>query len=85
LVSHIEILKDLVKNDFENADEQVRKILLIAYYQIYQMTTLVTTVGYGDGISTPNLPEFPLDYTNQLVFMMLGVFIFRFNQAALTQ
>jgi hypothetical protein len=59
LVSHIEILKDLVKHDFENADEQVRKILLIAYYQMYQMTTLVTTVGYGDGISTPNLPDFP--------------------------
>lgn len=85
LVSHIEILKDLVKHDFENADEQVQKILLIAYNQIYQMATLVTTVGYGDGISTPNLPEFPLDYDNQLVFMMFGVFIFRFNQAALTQ
>ena len=49
------------------------------------MTTLVTTVGYGDGTSTPNLPEYPMDYSTHLYFMMIGVFIFRFNQAALTQ
>ena len=49
------------------------------------MAAMVTTVGYGDGISTPNLVDFPTDYPNQLLFMMLGVFIFRFNQASLTQ
>jgi hypothetical protein len=48
------------------------------------MTVMVTTVGYGDSISTPDLPSYKMDYPHQLLFMMIGVLIFRFNQASLT-
>lgn len=48
------------------------------YFQIYQMTTMVTTVGYGDEISTMSL-EYEKDYTNHVFFMMIGVLIFRFS------
>ena len=46
---------------------------------------MVTTVGYGDSISTPNYTDHSSDYANQLAFMMIGVLIFRFNQASMTQ
>ena len=46
---------------------------------IYRMGLVVTTIGYGDSLSTPNLYEFKSDYTNTFFSMMIGVFLFRFN------
>lgn len=57
-VQHMKIILDLVQNDFKNADYWGRKIFNLAYIDIYQMATMVTTVGYGDGISTPDLPSY---------------------------
>jgi hypothetical protein len=50
---------------------------------IYRMGLVVTTIGYGDSFSTPNLSKFRKDYTNTIFSMMIGVFLFRFNQASL--
>ena len=62
--------------------EQPKNLLAINFYLI---TLTLTSVGYGDGVSMPNLPEYKVDYTLHLGCMITGIFLFNIQQAKLAQ
>lgn len=81
---YVEIIHKIAEMEKSQALSEFTNLMLeYLLLVIYRMGLVVTTIGYGDPLSTPNLYDFKSDYTNVFFSMMIGVFLFRFNQASL--